>query len=480
MKTLNSHRNENGQILLILTIGIVALLGMVALAVDGGMIFADRRYSQNAADASAFAGAGAAALELENGNINSSNFNCTGAFKTGKVLNDKHKLYPAINSAIAAALHRASSNNFTLQYPLENQHGVEVNCVSSGGEYYLEVRTVVSTNVQTAFAHLFYDGQVHNTVEAVARVDLTYSPGGTGSLTHLNESCDKPLLFFLGKSSPAYIDGANSNGCIYDKGSANIVYSDSPLRTNIGCTGFHPQLPKYENGCPEEDEWYSDVIADGSYVPKVYLEELVLRKTNMSQAAIVSFWEGQCKATKEQGKKATYNGKGTFSIEPGRYQYIKVTSKDVVLNMKSGLYCIDEDFTATGGTVQSEAGGVTIILTSYPKEKGNLTGGSLGFSGNATFKLFPRTKTDHYDNLLIYAAKYNTNTQNILGSSSSYFEGTLWFPDGIAYLSGSGTEVSLGTQVIADQIQLGGSNDLKMVYDPTKIWTMPSSVSLVK
>jgi uncharacterized membrane protein len=56
MKPSNTHHSESGQILLILTVGIVALLGFLALAVDGGMIYADRRFDQNAADASSFAG----------------------------------------------------------------------------------------------------------------------------------------------------------------------------------------------------------------------------------------------------------------------------------------------------------------------------------------------------------------------------------------------------------------------------------------
>ena len=55
MKTPNI--SESGQILILLAVGIVALLGFTALAIDGGAVFFDRRSAQNAADAAALAGA---------------------------------------------------------------------------------------------------------------------------------------------------------------------------------------------------------------------------------------------------------------------------------------------------------------------------------------------------------------------------------------------------------------------------------------
>lgn len=45
--------NENGQALLLISVGLMVLLGLIGLAIDGGMAFADRRHGQNAADAAA-------------------------------------------------------------------------------------------------------------------------------------------------------------------------------------------------------------------------------------------------------------------------------------------------------------------------------------------------------------------------------------------------------------------------------------------
>src|SRR5450830_1091808 len=50
-------KSESGQILVLLAVGFVALLAFVALAIDGGSVYLDRRSAQNAADAAALAGA---------------------------------------------------------------------------------------------------------------------------------------------------------------------------------------------------------------------------------------------------------------------------------------------------------------------------------------------------------------------------------------------------------------------------------------
>lgn len=55
-----SHQNSrrrSGQVLVIVSLSMIALLGMVGLAIDGGNLYAQRRQVQNAADAGALAGA---------------------------------------------------------------------------------------------------------------------------------------------------------------------------------------------------------------------------------------------------------------------------------------------------------------------------------------------------------------------------------------------------------------------------------------
>jgi uncharacterized membrane protein len=54
---MKKNRFERGQALIVVALAIVGLVGIVALAVDGGNVFSDRRKAQNAVDAAALASA---------------------------------------------------------------------------------------------------------------------------------------------------------------------------------------------------------------------------------------------------------------------------------------------------------------------------------------------------------------------------------------------------------------------------------------
>src|SRR6267143_1400075 len=56
MMSRNRRRKLAGQALVILIVSIVALTGLLAIAVDGGMIYLDKRRLQNASDSAALAG----------------------------------------------------------------------------------------------------------------------------------------------------------------------------------------------------------------------------------------------------------------------------------------------------------------------------------------------------------------------------------------------------------------------------------------
>ena len=53
----NVAKHERGQVLVLVVLGMVALIGIAALVVDGGNVFLDRREAQNAADSAALASA---------------------------------------------------------------------------------------------------------------------------------------------------------------------------------------------------------------------------------------------------------------------------------------------------------------------------------------------------------------------------------------------------------------------------------------
>ena len=110
-------QNERGQALALIALSVVVLLGFSALAIDGGMIYADRRHAQNAADASALAAGGMAALEMDNGSTYYDEFTC----------DDTSLNYVAIK-AIDTAMARAASNDYTIDDDIDDHHGVLISC----------------------------------------------------------------------------------------------------------------------------------------------------------------------------------------------------------------------------------------------------------------------------------------------------------------------------------------------------------------
>ena len=56
LKSMHGEREERGQALIVIVFALIGLLVVAGLAIDGGMVFLDRRRMQNAADAAALAG----------------------------------------------------------------------------------------------------------------------------------------------------------------------------------------------------------------------------------------------------------------------------------------------------------------------------------------------------------------------------------------------------------------------------------------
>lgn len=130
------RRSERGQSLVLLALAMIGMLGFAGLAIDGGILFTDRRQAQNAADAAALAGA----LAYLNGG----------------------DLYSA---AYARAADNGYDNNQTSNWvyvyhpPIDGPY--------AGNPQYIQVRIV--SRVDSVFIHFVYGGVLENTVTAVAR-----------------------------------------------------------------------------------------------------------------------------------------------------------------------------------------------------------------------------------------------------------------------------------------------------------------------
>ena len=134
---------QRGQALIIIALAAVTLFAFTALAIDGGMVFSDRRHAQNAADTAAL---GAALAKIRGG------------------------LWEQ------AGLERAASNG----YENDTLRIVEIYSPPIDGDYqgnseYVQVK--ITSHVKTFFARILGFQKITNRVEAIARaVSSTISP----------------------------------------------------------------------------------------------------------------------------------------------------------------------------------------------------------------------------------------------------------------------------------------------------------------
>jgi hypothetical protein len=435
MNTQRKLQEESGQVLVMIALGLVALLGFTALAVDGGMIYADRRFDQNAADASAYAGGGAAAMAMENSQITYRAFNCNAP--AGSSVATKMNFIKA--EAIKAAKERAEANHFTIDTGLDNQHGVEVTCgteTKAGGVYmdkYLDIHTMISSNVKTAFAHLFYKGIVRNTVDSVVRVRPRNDLAFGFAIASLSSDCKKGIEFDGDSNVQVHLTGIFSNSCVTTNGGVNIKVNPAEQGINyvdqskINGNGLINPLP-------------TKVDAPIGRIP--------VPPPDCDHPSLID------------GGKVNSGG----SIKPGRYESIKINAGNVLL-MSPGLYCLDGDLTALGGTFIGN--GVTI----YQRK------GSFDVAGNVTVQLSAPTgpAAPALRGMLFYAAEGNTNAHKMSGGGASWYIGTMYAPDGSIELGGNGSiNPTYTTQIIADYVKIHGTADMEIYFNDALTYQVPS------
>jgi hypothetical protein len=218
MKTKNNQ--PRGQALILVVLGIVGMVALVGLAIDGGNAFSDRRHAQSAADTAALAGALAKAKGLD---------------------------------IAAAATARATSNDYT---DGANGATVTVNnppaagCNGTNGPYagnsqYIQV--IIRSTVETFFGPVVGISQMRNCVEAIARAQ----PGIITKLAMGNSvaavGCTgSNIIAASGSTDVTLIDGgvfsnSSTNPALYIQKISNL---ETPSVTSVGAAsvpyGYSP------------------------------------------------------------------------------------------------------------------------------------------------------------------------------------------------------------------------------------------------
>lgn len=441
----NRYTSERGQAMILFVLGIVGLLGFTALAIDGGMIYAERRRAQNGTDASSLAGGASTAMYLDNNGVNYLNWNCSG------------NVLPAITAGQAAAISRAAANNYTVDTDLSDNNGVQGTCgaVDNGSwiDKYVDIRALVTADTQTAFVHFVFSGPIRNTVEAITRIRPRTPVAFGNAIVALREDCPNQNtggVHFDGNSTLSVTGGGIfSNACMKATGSvsANVYggYNITCTGTNCLTTSGHPTLEAHDGGQVQSGSLH---LPPGSYaVPPP-----------------------DCSSVPDQG---SHTGSGTIS--PGRYSSITVHSSSNTLLLNPGLYCLSGNFDVNGGTLTGN--GVTIYITS----------GNFSVGGNVQVNLTaPPARGCTYcppplPGVLVYLAEGNTGEADLMGTADSQYLGLVYVPSGTIEAGGTGSELStIHAQLVADTVKLHGNTNVVINFDGDDNYQIAPKLELFK
>lgn len=217
----NTARYERGQVLVLVVLGMVALMGITALVVDGGNVFLDRRQAQNAADSAAMASAlarvrGENFVQRANEVAASNGYNNDGA----------------------------SNNVQVYSPPIEGGHVGDI-------EY---IQIIITSRVDTYFGGIIGRDFIINRVSAVTRTktpelaELIYGYAVV-SLAPTSD-CDNQKSFWLHEEATLDITGGgvfiNSNNpdcALLQQGNGSIRIRDGYPITIVGGASIQkPQL----------------------------------------------------------------------------------------------------------------------------------------------------------------------------------------------------------------------------------------------
>jgi len=417
---LKTHRQERGQVIVIMAAVVVGAMAFMILAVDGGMVFHHRRQAQNAADTAALAAALA---------------KTAGADYT------------------QAALNRATANGFDNDDPevtveVYSPPILEPFASDLNASQYIQVR--ITGVVHTAFVHLVYHGVVANTVEAIARArpPVNMADGYALYSTSLHE-CDgltfggNGQIKLEGGDAFSNSDGTETVGSCYSctrSGSDTVILTGNTLycAADYQDNGSGGGVLNDEGGGSAHIEEYQD------------------------QQQMPLMPEIPCPAGATAGN---LNLNKSETLDPGNYSNISLKAGAVV-TLNPGTYCVNGDFTGMGGTITGL--GVTIKMLS----------GQFDLGGNVTVDLQAPSSGD-WKGLLVYAEP-SVSLVKITGGSGSFYMGTVYAPQTECQIRGGSGTIAVNSQLICRTNDIAGDGQVHIVYNEDENYKLPTTIEMAK
>ena len=413
----SNNKSEKGQVLILIVLALVAMFGLVSLAIDGGMALSDRRQGQNAADAAALFAAREYAQSLTA---------VTGASQ------DQVRA----NTAINGYTHDGTNTIVTLATQPAIKKCPDERTASSDG---IDFTVTIQSTIRTAFAPVVGIDQVKNTVSATVRgCKSVWSP------------------IFPGDA----IVGLEPNGdSVYINGNASWIVHGGGVYANNNFNGKCGKTFELDPGYAVTASGTADCVPAGipevTGVPQLPFPSSPYTDPNNTILQMLPKPEPPCDGTAAGGIVVPTNPT-SFTFKDGVYcvdNFDAFASQDIVLS-NAMLYVRDTDFNikfAGGGTAGHGFAGTGITTGPY---------------------------TGLY--IYIKMADPNTHHQEMEWRGNGYagITGTILAPTTIVDLRGNSNGVAMNSQIVAYRVETLGTANVTVSYNAAQNFNRASKPNL--
>jgi Flp pilus assembly protein TadG len=416
-------QGPSGQTFVLVSIALVVLIGVAALAVDVGDLWTTRRLMQSAADAGAVAGADEITLGGSSSAITAAAKDATShnGFTDGAAR-------PGTSNTVTVAVHNPpTSGPFAA-----NSNAVEVDVSQSQPTYFMKVlgwqAVPVSTTaiaVTTGSGSCIYSLDPH--------VSGAITVGGTAT---------------VGSACGLY-DNSDSSSALIVSGGGTIT---SPLVGVVGGT---------------------TVNGGGSTPPTTGIAQF---GDPLAYIAAPSFDSSSCSSFSTQSLSGSYSPQ-TFCGG------IKINAGSTV-TFSPGLYIVDGGGIQIVGGATVSGTGVTFYLTGANKNDGNKKSyGGVSIASTATVNLSSpcNSSSGGIPGMLFFQDRSETNGagSTINGSATSTFSGAIYFPTtSLSYAGSSGA--NMFTLLVSDTLSFLGNSSVGNNYSCLGTGSLIKDAALVQ
>jgi len=405
--------NRRGAILLLIAVSMVALMGLVVIAIDGGKLQNRKRLTQTAADAAALAGA----IEKWRGRPDS-------VIPSAKSEANRNYFNDGTGGITVDVDPNPSTGNFT------------------GPDF---VTVLVSKRWPSVFAGFFGIDSVMVRAQAVAGV----APDTRTCLVALDPTASKAIDVgpngSIDASGCGVVVNSNADDALYVKGNADLTGGSIAVTGGVDPSGGGPISPTPSTGAPPTPD------------PLAYLTMPTVPNT-------CDFTPSGTYQTAVTLSPGTYCGNidvqnGTVTLNPGVY-----FMRGATLRVRAN------------STLTTAGAGVNIVMTDSAGNYGIVDFASNALVTLSACTVYDAATCPLAGVLFYQGPNAPADVVNEFGSGAdSFLNGTLYFPTQIIHVKSGGTNLTIDGALICSQVVVESGSTLNMAahtggspYSPLK------------